>query len=75
MASWTTDDAQANFPMALDEVNGRLFIVCRQPAVLLVLDTKAGAIVAKLPVVGDSDDVFYDQKRQQVYASGEATDL
>lgn len=70
VASWTTDDAQANFPMALDEVNGRLFIVCRQPAVLLVLDTKAGAIVAKLPVVGDSDDVFYDQKRQQVYASG-----
>ena len=69
-ASWTTDNAQSNFPMALDETNGRLFIVCRKPAVLLVLDTKSGAIVAELPTVGDSDDVFYDQKRKRIYASG-----
>ena len=70
MASWTTDDAQSNFPMALDEADGRLFIVCRKPAVLLVLDTKSGAVVTKLPTVGDSDDVFYDQKRKRIYASG-----
>jgi YVTN family beta-propeller protein len=68
--SWTTDDAQSNFPMALDEADGRLFIVCRKPAVLLVLDTKLGTVVAKLPTVGDSDDVFYDQKRKRIYASG-----
>jgi hypothetical protein len=70
VASWTTDDAQSNFPMALDEADGRLFIVCRKPAVLLVLDTKLGTVVAKLPTVGDSDDVFYDQKRKRIYASG-----
>ena len=69
-ASWTTDDAQANFPMALDEANGRLFIVCRIPAELLVLDSKSGAVVAKLSTVGDSDDVFYDQKRKRIYATG-----
>jgi DNA-binding beta-propeller fold protein YncE len=40
--SWTTDDAQANFPMALDEGDGRLFIVCRKPAGLLVIDTGSG---------------------------------
>jgi len=62
VASWTTDDAQSNFPMALDEADRRLFIVCRNPAVLLVLDTRSGAVVANLPTVGDSDDVFYDQK-------------
>jgi len=27
-------------------------------------------VVAKLPTVGDSDDVFYDQKRKRIYASG-----
>jgi YVTN family beta-propeller protein len=70
VASWTTDDAQSNFPMALDEADGRLFIVCRKPAVLLVLDTRSGSVVAKLPAVGDSDDVFYDQKRKRIYASG-----
>ena len=42
VASWTTDDAQSNFPMALDEAGGRLFIVCRKPAVLLVIDTGWG---------------------------------
>ena len=70
VTSWTTDDAQSNFPMALDEGAGRLFIVCRKPAVLLVLDAGSGAVVAKLPTVGDSDDVFYDQKRRRIYVSG-----
>ena len=70
VANWRTDDAEANFPMALDEADRRLFVVCRRPAVLLVLDTTSGAVVAKLPSVGDSDDVFYDQKRRQIYATG-----
>jgi DNA-binding beta-propeller fold protein YncE len=70
MTSWTPDDAQSNFPMALDEADGRLFVVCRNPAVLLVLDTASGKVVAKLPTVGDSDDVFYDAARKRVYASG-----
>ncbi|WP_263367339.1 YncE family protein [Edaphobacter bradus] len=70
VASWTTGNASSNFPMALDETNERLFIVCRRPAVLLVLDTKSGAVVASLPTVGDSDDVFYDQERKRLYVSG-----
>lgn len=70
VANWKTDDAQSNFPMALDAANHRLFIVCRRPAVLLVLDSASGAVIAKLPSVGDSDDVFYDQKRKQIYATG-----
>lgn len=70
LASWTTDDAAANFPMALDEADGRLFIVCRRPAVLLVLDTQSGAVVAKLPAPGDCDDLFYDAQRKRLYASG-----
>jgi DNA-binding beta-propeller fold protein YncE len=70
VTSWKTDDAQSNFPMALDETDGRLFVVCRRPAELLVLDTKSGAVVAKLPTVGDSDDVFYDNRHRRIYASG-----
>ena len=69
IATWTTGDAQSNFPIALDKAAGRLFIVCRKSAVLLVLDTKLGAMIAKLPTVGDSDDLFYDQERERLYAS------
>jgi DNA-binding beta-propeller fold protein YncE len=70
VASWKTDGALANFPMSLDEADGRLFVVCRLPAVLLVLDTRSGALVAKLPTVGDSDDVFYDRSSRRIYATG-----
>jgi hypothetical protein len=48
----------------------RLFIVCRVPARLIVFDTDTGKIVEKLPVIGDSDDVFYDKARKRIYATG-----
>jgi DNA-binding beta-propeller fold protein YncE len=70
IASWTTGNATQNFPMALDEAHKRLFVVCRTPARLLVLDSDSGKIVATLPTVGDCDDVFYDQGAQRLYVSG-----
>lgn len=70
VASWSTGGAFANYPMALDEPNHRLFIVCRMPARLVVLHTDSGKIVGKWPVVGDCDDVFYDAETKRIYASG-----
>jgi DNA-binding beta-propeller fold protein YncE len=70
LATWKTDMAFANFPMALDESDHRLFVVTRMPARLLVFDTTSGKIVQKLPAVGDCDDVFYDKTRKRIYASG-----
>jgi len=59
-----------NFPMALDERNKRLFIGCRHPAELLVLDMDSGKMVARLHVVGDTDDLYYDAANQRIYVSG-----
>jgi DNA-binding beta-propeller fold protein YncE len=70
VATWQTGGAFSNYPMALDEDDQRLFIVCRLPARLIVLDTNTGKVVGKLPVIGDSDDVFYDSARKRVYATG-----
>jgi DNA-binding beta-propeller fold protein YncE len=70
VARWSTGEATSNFPMALDEVHKRLFVICRAPARLVVLDTETGAVVATLPTVGDSDDVFYDEAVQRLYVSG-----
>jgi DNA-binding beta-propeller fold protein YncE len=67
IAQWKTGLALANFPMALDEPNRRLFIGCRSPATLLVLDTESGKIVAKTGIGGDADDIFYDGKRRSLY--------
>jgi DNA-binding beta-propeller fold protein YncE len=70
IASWPVGIALANYPMALDQADHRLFVITRLPARLLVFDTTTGKIVQRLPAVGDCDDVFYDQTAKRIYASG-----
>jgi len=70
VATWRTGGAQANYPMALDEADHRLFVVTRFPARLLVFNTETGRVIHSLWAVGDCDDVFYDQARKRIYASG-----
>src|SRR6266478_6803844 len=68
VATWKTDLAFGNFPMALDETNHRLFVGCRLPSKIVVLNTESGDVVAKVGISGDPDDVFYDNKRRRIYA-------
>jgi DNA-binding beta-propeller fold protein YncE len=68
VAVWKPGGASANFPIALDEASHRLFVGCRNPAKLIVLNTDTGAAVASLDISGDADDVFYDTKRHHLYA-------
>jgi hypothetical protein len=70
VAKWALDDAASNFPMALDEANHRLFIGCRKPAKLIVLDADSGKQVASLPCCGDADDVFFDPTTHRIYITG-----
>jgi DNA-binding beta-propeller fold protein YncE len=70
LATWGTGTAFANYPMALDEADHRLFVVTRFPARFIVFDTESGKTIQSLPVIGDCDDVFYDRTRKRIYASG-----
>jgi len=70
IALWPVATAKSNFPMALDEANHRLFIGCRRPAKVLVYDTLRGEEVGSFDIVGDTDDLFYDAVRKQLYISG-----
>jgi DNA-binding beta-propeller fold protein YncE len=70
LTTWPVTVARANFPMALDEADHRLFVGCRDPATLLVYDTQTGKVVASLPIVGDTDDLFYDAAAKRIYVSG-----
>ncbi len=60
----------ANFPMALDEGDHRVFVATRSPARMAVFDTNTGKLVAALPCVQDSDDIYYDSARKRIYVSG-----
>jgi DNA-binding beta-propeller fold protein YncE len=59
-----------NYPMALDERGHRLFVGVRRPARLLVFDTATTQQLAAVPCVGDTDDLFYDARRDRVYVIG-----
>jgi len=67
VATWALGDLRANFPMALDEAEHRLFVATRRPAALLVFDTESGKRIATVPVGGDADDLFFDEERRQIY--------
>ena len=61
---------ESNFPMALDEADHSLFVATRVPPRLAVFDTGSGRLVAALPAVQDSDDLYYDSARKRVYVCG-----
>ena len=63
--------ALKSYPMALDDAHHRLFIGCRAPARMLVLDI-TGKVAASVEIVGDTDDLFYDAARSGVYVVGGA---
>lgn len=68
-AAWPLDGVVGNQAMALDEERGRLFIGCREPAQVVVLDSKSGKPVSDFAIAGDVGDVFYDAKRKWLLAS------
>lgn len=70
VATWRITAEMANYPMALDEQHRRLFIGCRDPARLLMLDTASGRVMGSTSIVGDTDDLFFDQVHDRVYVSG-----
>jgi len=61
--------AGANFPLALDEANHRLFIGCRKKPTVVVMDSETGAEITSVDIPADTDDVFFDAKRKRIYAS------
>jgi len=69
IAAIPMEDFRGNFPMALDEPSQRLFIGCRQPSHLVVLDSNTLKRVADVAIADDTDDLFYDAKRKRVLVS------
>lgn len=68
ITTWSVPGLGANFPMALDEPGGRLFLAFRSPPTLAVLDLRDGALLGQQPLCGDADDLFLDARRHRLYA-------
>jgi DNA-binding beta-propeller fold protein YncE len=71
ISTWPIPGAGVNTPLALDEMHHRLFIGAREPAEVVVFDTDTGKVIAKIPCVGEADDMFYDEARKRIYVTGD----
>jgi DNA-binding beta-propeller fold protein YncE len=69
VGKWKNTNASANFPMALDDANNRLFVAYRSPAVLKIIDSHSGQELGSTACSGDADDVFYDHAGNRVFVS------
>jgi len=67
---WPLDGVGENSPMILDEAKHRLFIVCRKPAKLVVVDTESGKQVGAWDTAGHSDGMAFDSAHKRIYVPG-----
>jgi DNA-binding beta-propeller fold protein YncE len=71
LTRWPVTVAQ-NFPMALDEADHRIIVGTREPATISIFDTSNGKMVASVPTVQDTDDLYYSPEHKRVYVPGRA---
>ena len=69
VSKWSLTSALANYPMALDERDHRLFVGFWFPTVLISYDTTSGKIVDSVNTSSDADDLFYDSSSRLILAS------
>src|SRR5882672_5779537 len=65
---WSMQEAKANFPLALDETDRRVFVGARRPPTILVYDMDTGRRAASFPIGGDVDDIFFDRESGRLFA-------
>jgi len=70
VTKWPLKDLRANYAMALNEEDHRLFTITRKTPMMVVLDTQSGKEVARLRAAGECDDVFFDASRKRIYVIG-----
>lgn len=70
VTKWPLTGLRANYAMALNEADHRLFTITRKTPMLVVLDTTTGKEVLRLRAAGECDDVYFDEPRKRVYVIG-----
>jgi DNA-binding beta-propeller fold protein YncE len=65
--SWKITRAKDNVPLVFDQEHRLLFVACRTPGRLVVLDGDSGKEVSDLPADNGADDLFYDAELHRIY--------
>jgi len=70
IARWPIKEAEQNAPVALDEVNHRLFVVTRKPGMLVVLNAATGESITHFKAPERCDEVVFDSANHRIYVTG-----
>jgi DNA-binding beta-propeller fold protein YncE len=69
---WSILPCRAPTGMALDEQRTRLFIGCKDNAVLAVVDIGARHVLTTVPIAKGVDSVAFDPQMQRIYTTGKS---
>jgi len=70
IAEWPITPAEQNAMVAFDEVHHRLFVVCRKPGMVVVLNSDTGEVTNTQPAPLRSDELLFDAAASRLYVPG-----
>jgi DNA-binding beta-propeller fold protein YncE len=70
LATWPVPVAKQNAMVALDTQQHRLYVVCRDPGKVVVLDSNDGHLISSETAPLRADDVMYDEATHRLYVPG-----
>ena len=70
IAEWPVPPAKVNAMVTFDEDARRLYVVCRDPGMVVVLNSDTGAVVSTAPAPLRADDVMMDIATHRLYVPG-----
>ena len=70
VAEWPVSPCKQNAMVALDEARQRLYVVCRAPGMVVVMDSDNGAVLSTQPAPLRADDVLFDTAANRLYVPG-----
>lgn len=70
LATWPVPPARQNAMVAFDVAQHRLYVVCRDPGIVVVMNSDDGAVVGTQSAPLRSDEVQYDAEKHRLYVPG-----
>jgi DNA-binding beta-propeller fold protein YncE len=68
--TWPVPPAKQNAMVAFDEATHRLYVVCRDPGMVVVMNSDTGAVVSTAPAPLRADEVVYNSEAHRLYVPG-----
>jgi len=70
IAEWPVPPAKANAMVTFDEAQRRLYVVCRDPGMVVVMNSDTGAVVSTASAPLRADEVMMDVATHRLYVPG-----